>query len=108
MSHLLARGKDCIEESEGPDWRVEQMDESKALEDMVLLLLYMFSWREKVTSNFSVLRSWKGYDFGVLDALEGKGYISGSHRAKSVILTDDGIKRASKLKEKMLKALASW
>ncbi len=83
------------------------MDESKALEDAVLVLLYMFSWKEKVPSNMSVLRSWKGYDFGVLDALEQKGYISGSHGAKSVILTDHGIERTSKLKEKMLRTLSS-
>lgn len=37
------------------------MGESEVLEDLVLVLLYMFSWREKVASDFSVARSWKGY-----------------------------------------------
>ena len=83
------------------------MDESETLEDMVLVLLYAFSWKEKVTPDYFVLRTWKGHDFGVLDALEEKGYISGSRRAKSVILTEDGIERASKLKRKMIKALSS-
>ena len=84
-----------------------KVEESEALEDMVLVLLYAFSWKEKVIPNFSVLRSCKGYDFGVLDALEEKGYIAGSRRAKSVILTDDGTEKAGKLKERMLRALAA-
>lgn len=83
------------------------MKEPRILEDLVLVLLYMFSWREKVTSNFSVVRSWKGYGFEVLDALEEKGYISSSPRAKSVIITDEGVERAGKLKGKMLTTLAS-
>ena len=82
-------------------------DESEALEDIALFLLYASSWKEKVTPGFSVLRSWKGYGFRVLDALEKKGYVSGSHRAKSVILTDDGMERANKLKERILRALAA-
>lgn len=43
----------------------------------------------------------------MLDALEKKGYILSSHKAKSVIITDEGIDRAAKLKERMLTALAS-
>jgi hypothetical protein len=83
------------------------MGESEVLEDLVLVLLYMFSWREKVTSDFSVARSWKSYSFDVLDSLQEKGYISSSHKAKSVIITDEGLKRASELKEKMFAVLAS-
>jgi len=83
------------------------MGESEVLEDLVLVLLYMFSWREKVASDFSVARSWKGYSFDVLDTLEEKGYISSSHKAKSLIITEEGLKRASELKEKMFAALAS-
>jgi len=82
--------------------------ESRFLEDLVLVLLYTFSWREKVATNYSVIRSWKGYDFDVLDALEKKGYITSSHRAKSVIITDEGIEKASKLKDKMRKTLANF
>jgi len=82
-------------------------EESKVVEDMVLLLLFLFSWREKVAPDFFVARSWKGYDFSVLDSLTKKGYISGSRQAKSVIITDEGVERASKLREKMLAAMGS-
>jgi hypothetical protein len=82
------------------------MGESEVLEDIVLVLLYIFSWREKVAPDFSVARSWKGYSFDVLDSLQEKGYISSSNKAKSVIITDEGLKRAVELKEKMLSLLA--
>ena len=82
------------------------MGESEVLEDVVLVLLYMFSWKEKVAPDFSVARAWKGYSFDVLDSLQEKGYISSSHKAKSVIITDEGLKKAVKLKQKMLPLLA--
>jgi hypothetical protein len=78
------------------------MEESALLEDLTLLLLYAHSWRERVGESFYVARSWKGYDLDVLDRLSQKGYIAGSHRAKSVILTEDGLKRGEELKRKLL------
>jgi DNA-binding PadR family transcriptional regulator len=81
------------------------MDEEQILEDLVLLLLYVYSWKEKVTDDLFVIRSWKGYNFGTLDSLAMKGYISSSHRAKSVIITEEGLERAKRLKEKLLKAI---
>jgi hypothetical protein len=80
-------------------------EESSVVEDMVLLLLSLFSWREKVAPDQYVARSWKGYDFSILDSLTQKGYISGSRGAKSVIITDEGLEKASKLKEKILTAM---
>lgn len=65
------------------------MDESnmqEVLEDLALLLIYLTSWREKITDKVYVLRAWKGYDFHILDKLMEKGYINGSRRAKSVYL----------------------
>jgi hypothetical protein len=76
------------------------MEESDLLEDLTLLLLCAQSWREKIGESLYVSRSWKGYDFDVLDRLAGKRYISGSHGAKSVILTDEGLKRGEELKRR--------
>lgn len=66
------------------------------------MLLYAQSWREKVGESLYVSRSWKGCDFDVLDRLTEKGYIVSSCRAKSVILTDDGLKRGRELKRRLL------
>ena len=78
------------------------MEESELLEDLTLFLLYAQSWREKMVDSLYVTRSWKGYNFDVLDRLTEKGFITGSHRAKSVILTDEGLKRGEELKQKLL------
>ena len=67
---------------------------------LTLLLIYLNSWQEK---NFEppVHCAWKGYDFDILNALEEKGYISQSKTAKSVYLTEEGVKLAKEL-EKLL------
>jgi hypothetical protein len=78
------------------------MEESRLLEDLTLLLLYAQSWREKIGESLFVSRSWKGYDFDVIERLTEEGYISGSRRAKSVILTDKGVKRGEELKRTLL------
>jgi len=85
------------------------MEESRLLEELTLLLLYVQSWREKVGESLYVARSWKGYDFDVLDRLAKKGYVSSSHGAKSIILTDEGLKRGEDLKRRLLAKLEeSW
>ncbi len=77
---------------------------AQIIEDFVLLLLYLTCWEEKIEDiDKQVLRSWKGYPFEILDELTGKGYIRGSKRAKSVYLTDEGIKKAKELKKKYIK-----
>jgi len=78
------------------------MEESRLLEDLTLLLLCAQSWREKIGDSLYVTRSWKTYDFDVIDRLVENGYITGSRRAKSVILTDEGLKRGRELKRRLL------
>jgi len=47
-------------------------------------------------------RAWKGFDFGVMDRLYAKGYILDPHnKNKSVTLTQEGLKRAEDLFEKL-------
>ena len=43
-------------------------------------------------------RAWKGFDWGALDRLYEKGLIADpANKAKSVVLTDEGLKRAEEL-----------
>jgi Domain of unknown function (DUF6429) len=43
-------------------------------------------------------RAWKGFDWGALDRLHEKGLIADpANKAKSVVLTDEGLKRAEEL-----------
>ncbi len=76
---------------------VEETDDKELLEDLTLLLLYLSSWEEQSAPDLTVRRAWKGYLFEVLDALEEKGYIGQSRRAKSLTLTEEGVQRAREL-----------
>jgi hypothetical protein len=83
----------------------DRFDTQTLVEDLTLLLVYVTSWRTDGPASLGALCSWKGYDFGILDALADKGYIvSGSRRSKSVALTQDGIREASKIEASLLDA----
>ena len=48
------------------------------------------------------VRVWKGHDWDALDRLHRKGYISNpASRAKSVVLTNEGLREAERLFAKM-------
>lgn len=72
-------------------------DIEQLLEDLTLLLLWLTSWEEE-----DYHRSWRGYDFDILDALRKKELITGSYKAKSVYLTEKGVKEAKQLEKKYL------
>jgi hypothetical protein len=56
------------------------------VDEMVLALLYLTSIHDKYAT-----RAWKGMDWGAMDRLFEKGYISDpKSKAKSVVLTEDG------------------
>ncbi len=75
--------------------------EDRYIEELVLLLIYLTSWKED-NFNHEVFRSWKGYPFEILDSLTEKNLISGSKRAKSVYLTESGLKKAREIEKKFL------
>lgn len=80
----------------------DQDREDQLMEELTLLLLYLTSWEEQVVADLTIQRAWKGYPFEALDALEAAGYLSSSHRAKSVTLTAAGIERARTLAARYL------
>jgi hypothetical protein len=46
-------------------------------------------------------RSWKGHDWGVMERLHEKGFISAPRsKAKSVILTEEAVKKSEELFQK--------
>jgi hypothetical protein len=76
--------------------------ESQHIEELTLLLLYLTSWEEKVLTDFTIRRAWKGFRFEALDALEEAGCLNQTRRAKSVTLTEEGIEQARRLAAKYL------
>jgi len=70
-------------------------DEEK-VDEVVLALLYLTSFEEH-----RITRAWRGQDWGALDRLFEKGFISDPcSKAKSVILTDDGLEQSRALFQK--------
>lgn len=66
------------------------------IKEMTLMLLYLTSWEEN-ESIAKCRRSWKGYDFDVLNELAEDNFINDGLRSKSVIINDAGIAAAKKL-----------
>ena len=67
-------------------------DENKV--DEVVLALMNLTLHDEI-------RAWKGFDFRVLDRLYEKGFIRDpKNRARSVILTGEGLARSEELFEK--------
>ena len=66
------------------------------VDEMVLALLYLTMFGDSYGT-----RAWKSHDWDALDRLHAKGYISDpKSKAKSVIMTEEGVKRARELFEK--------
>ncbi|WP_079478747.1 DUF6429 family protein [Halobacillus salinus] len=72
------------------------------IKELTLLLLYLTSWKENDIPD-EMSRSWKGYPFWALNELGEEDYLRGGKRgAKSVFLTEEGIKKAEELAAKYL------
>jgi len=70
-----------------------EYDQDK-VDEMVLALLFLTTFEESPYG----ARAWKGHDWNVLDRLHAKGYISDPRsKAKSVVVTEEGIKESRAL-----------
>ncbi len=72
------------------------MDNADQISKLTLLLIYLTGWEEK-EFGVTAYRAWKGYDFNILNKLEEDGFIAQSKTAKSVYLTEEGLKLAKQL-----------
>ncbi|MFT8311044.1 MAG: DUF6429 family protein [Sporolactobacillus sp.] len=75
---------------------MSHVSENHLEKDLTLMLLYLTSWEEKEYGE-TYRRSWKGYDFDLLNELGDEELISGSNRAKSVYLSEKGTEVAKRL-----------
>ena len=74
-------------------WVTMDYDRDK-VDEMVLALLCLTIWEE----DDGGARAWKSHDWGALDRLHAKGYISDpKSKTKSVVLSPEGLKRARML-----------
>ena len=80
---------------------MEQIGRNKLMQDLALALMYLSSWEEEAF-NETVCRAWKGYDFDIIDQLKEEGMIDFSYKAKSLCLSEEGIKKAKELVERFM------
>jgi len=80
-----------------PEAEDDEAAREALLEDLTLLVIYLSSWEEELAPDRTIRQAWKGYLFEVLNALEEKGYISQTRRAKSMTLTEAGVERAQEI-----------
>lgn len=84
------------------------MNDEEKIKELTLLLLYLNSWNEDGYSRdgsdniieTKIKRSWKGYDFDILNALENENLLNGGYKSKSVYLTKSGEDKALELYKK--------
>jgi len=68
------------------------------IDDYTLALLYLVTWERQEGLG---ARAWKSFDWDTMDRLHEKGHISDPKgKAKSVIMTEDGLKRSKELFQK--------
>ena len=83
------------ESSEEMKYNKEKIDE------MGLALLHLTTFKEQ-----SWYRAWKSMDWGVMNRLHEKGFISDpKNKSKSVGLTEEGVKKSKELFEKYFKKI---
>ena len=71
----------------------------EAMREMTMMLLYLSRMRN-VKDGSGADRSWKTYPFDIMDGLEEEGMIFGSHKAKSIYISEEGLEYARKLLDK--------
>lgn len=80
---------------------MESSNNNKMLQQLTLLLIYLNAWKEKDITGASIYRAWKGYDFEVIDRLKEEGDIEFSKTAKSLYISENGIRKAEALLEEL-------
>ena len=79
-----------------------------AIKDLTLMLMYLTSWEENLVPELhekpdrlgfrpQIRRTWKGYDFGILNELTDEGVVNARNRSKSASFTDEGAAKALEL-----------
>lgn len=82
-----------------------KMSAADAQHDLTLVLLYLSRFVDNPKFedfwNEDVYRSWKGYDFGVLDKLEEEDFVFGNYRNKSICISKEGIEKAKEIMDRI-------
>lgn len=71
------------------------------IKELTLLLAYLTSWNDKDRlTKIENVKSWKGYDFNILNQLHEEEYIYQENKKKYFIWEEKGISEAEQLMKK--------
>lgn len=71
------------------------------MKELTMILMYLSRFNEGSRFGSGMDMAWKGYDFDIINELDEEDYIrQGSHRSKSVVITEEGIRLAQNLLNK--------
>lgn len=77
---------------------MDKTNPEKAVKELTILLMYLTRFNEGDCFGLSLDMAWKGDEFDIINELDEEDYIrQGSHRSKSVAITEEGIKLAKEL-----------
>lgn len=77
---------------------MDKTDPEKAVKELTMLLMYLTRFNEKGRFGSNLDMTWKGYDFGIINELDEEDFIrQGSHRSRSVAITEQGMKLSREL-----------
>lgn len=80
---------------------MDKTNPEKAVKELTMLLIYLTRFNEKGRFTSELDMAWKGYDFDIINELEEGDYIrQGSHRSKSIAITEEGMKLSRELLDK--------
>lgn len=80
---------------------MDRTNPEKAIKELTMMLMYLTRFNEGKRFGSSLDMAWKGYDFEIINELDEEDYIrQGSHKSKSVAITEDGMKLSQKLLDK--------
>lgn len=80
---------------------MDKIKPDKAIKELTMLLMYLTRFNEGDRFGPCLDTAWKGYDFDIINELDEENYIQqGSHRSKSVAITEEGMKLSKELLDK--------
>jgi hypothetical protein len=91
----------CKTREKRSEQSMDKTNPEQAMKELSLLLMYLSRFNEGGRFASSLDMAWKGYDFNIMNELDAEDYIrQGSHRSKSVAITDMGVKLSKGLLDK--------
>ena len=81
------------------------MKPEQAMHDLTLALIYLTRMSEQRNGSdlwdIKDFRAWKNYEWDTVDKLDEEGLVSSKHGNKSLWLTEDGVKKAREILDRL-------